>query len=104
MKPLATPILTSTMAAKSRISAASGWNVWYMRSGTKRTRYPHVIAGERACPPEDVGGPYGYADFCAAIEDPSNDAHDELLDWVGGEFDPDWFDLDEVNEYFEFGP
>jgi hypothetical protein len=69
-----------------------------------RVRYPCVIAGERACPPEDVGGPPGYIDFCAAIAGPSNNAHDQLLDWVGGEFDPDWFDIDAVNEYFEFGP
>jgi len=69
-----------------------------------RTRYPRVIAGERACPPEDVGGPHGYADFRAAIEDPSNDAHAQLLDWVGGEFDPDWYDIGTVNEFFEFGP
>jgi hypothetical protein len=68
-----------------------------------RVRYPRLIAGERACPPEDVGGPHGYADFLAAIEDPRHEAHDELLDWVGGDFDPEWFDLDAVNEYFEFG-
>jgi hypothetical protein len=69
-----------------------------------RVRYPRVIEGERACPPEDVGGPHGYNDFLAAIGDPSNEAHVEMLDWVGGEFDPDWFDIDAVNEYFEFGP
>ena len=66
-----------------------------------RIKYPRVTAGERACPPEDVGGPLGYADFRAAIEDPSNDAHVQQLDWVGGEFDPEYFDIDAVNEYFE---
>jgi hypothetical protein len=67
-----------------------------------RVRYPRVIAGERACPPEDVGGPGGYADFLAAIADPSNESHKEMLDWVGGEFDPEWFDIDGINDFFEF--
>lgn len=67
-----------------------------------RVRYPRVLGGERACPPEDVGGPSGYADFLAAIGDPSDESHEELLDWVGGEFDPESFDIDGVNEYFEF--
>jgi hypothetical protein len=68
-----------------------------------RVGYPRVIAGERACPPEDVGGPSGYADFLAAISDPSNGSHEEMLDWVGGEFDPEWFDIDGINDFFEFG-
>ena len=68
-----------------------------------RTRYPRVIAGGRACPPEDVGGPFGYADFLAAIGDPTSDAHEELLEWVGGEFDPEWVDVDGINDFFEFG-
>ena len=67
-----------------------------------RVHYPRVIAGERACPPEDVGGPYGYADFLAAIGDPSSGSHEEMLDWVGGEFDPEWFDIDGINDFFEF--
>lgn len=68
----------------------------------RRVIYPRVIDGERACPPEDVGGPWGYANFLAAIADTTHESHEEMLDWVGGEFDPDWFDLEGVNEYFEF--
>ncbi|MEW5956096.1 MAG: plasmid pRiA4b ORF-3 family protein [Chloroflexota bacterium] len=61
-------------------------------------QYPHCITGKRACPPEDVGGVWGYADFLAAIKDPHHPEHQVMLDWVGGEFDPQAFDLDEVNQ------
>ena len=61
------------------------------------TRYPICLAGKRACPPEDCGGIWGYSDFLAAIRDPTHPEHDEMLEWVGGEFDPDAFDADEVN-------
>lgn len=56
------------------------------------------VAGKRAGPPDDVGGIFGYQeDFLPAVRDPEHPEHDELLDWVGGEFDPEAFDLDEIN-------
>jgi len=60
--------------------------------------YPRCIAGENACPPEDVGGVWGYVDFLQAINNPEHNQHEEFLEWVGGEFDPEEFDLDAVNE------
>ena len=60
--------------------------------------YPLCIKGRRACPPEDVGGVWGYYGFLEAIQDPDHPEHEEYLEWVGGEFDPAAFDLDEVNE------
>jgi hypothetical protein len=59
--------------------------------------YPRCLKGKRACPPEDVGGVWRYAWFLEAIADPEHPAHDELLDWVGGEFDPELFDLEAIN-------
>jgi hypothetical protein len=53
--------------------------------------------GENACPPEDVGGPGGYADFLTAIADPRHDEHERFLSWVGGSFDPARFDVTAVN-------
>lgn len=58
---------------------------------------PRVITGKRAGPPEDVGGVWGYADFLEAIADPENPEHDEYLEWVGEEFDPEAFDLQAAN-------
>lgn len=56
------------------------------------TRYPCCVGGRRACPPEDVGGPWGYQTFLAAIADAGHDEQEEWVEWVGGGFDPTEFD------------
>jgi hypothetical protein len=61
-------------------------------------QYPVCVKGRRACPPEDVGGVWGYEQLLAAIRDPNHPRHNECLAWAGGEFDPDEFDLEETNE------
>ena len=58
--------------------------------------YPVCTGGARACPPEDCGGIWGYQDFLEAIMDPKNPQHEEMLDWVGGNFDPESFDAKDV--------
>ncbi len=63
-----------------------------------KTKYPRCFEGERACPPEDVGGPWGYADFLAAIADPKHENHRGMKQWVGGKFDPEKFSVDRVNK------
>jgi hypothetical protein len=55
------------------------------------------IAGENACPPEDVGGSPGYERFLEAIADRKHAEHREMLDWIGGSFDPGHFDIVDVN-------
>jgi len=56
-----------------------------------KAKYPLCLEGERACPPEDCGGPWGYADFVDAVADPKHERHEELLEW-SGPFDPEAFD------------
>lgn len=56
-----------------------------------KAQYPACLEGEGACPPEDVGGVWGYADFLKSIADPEDERHDELLEWAGGRFNPDAF-------------
>ena len=60
-------------------------------------QYPVCIKGRGACPPEDVGGIWGYYSFLEAVQDADHPEHEDYLEWIGGEFDPEAFDLDEVN-------
>ena len=61
-------------------------------------RYPVCLAGKRACPPEDCGGIWGYAQLLETLQDPDDPEHEDMLEWVGEEFDPEAFDLEEINE------
>ncbi len=60
-------------------------------------RYPVCLAGERRCPPEDSGGPAGYAELLEIICDPDHPEHKERREWLGCRFDPEAFDLAAVN-------
>ena len=55
-------------------------------------RYPRFVAGERRCPPEDVGGLPGFELFLDAMGDPAHEEHIRLLEWYGGPFDPEDID------------
>lgn len=55
-------------------------------------RYPDCADGERACPPEDIGGPAGYLVLLAALADSGHPEHHTLRDWAGDRFDPAAFD------------
>ena len=57
-----------------------------------KTEYPVCIDGKRACPPDDVGGVWGYPGFLEAIRNESDERHEDMLDWIGGAFDPEEFD------------
>jgi hypothetical protein len=58
----------------------------------KGVRYPLCVEGERACPPEDVGGVPGYGEYLEAIADPKHEQHEEFMEWRGP-FDPEVFDV-----------
>ena len=62
-----------------------------------KKHYPVCIKGKRVCPPEDCGGVSGYYYFLEAILDPDHPEHEEMLEWEGGSFDPEAFDIDGVN-------
>ena len=51
--------------------------------------YPRLTGVNGRCPPEDCGGPWGYAELLAAIKDPKHERHSELTEWIGDDFDPD---------------
>jgi len=62
-------------------------------SGGRGLKHAVCLAGERSCPPEDVGGVPGYADLLRVLADPADAEHEHLRTWSGGDFDPDRFDL-----------
>lgn len=77
-----------------------GWNHEIVYEGEcpkqEKLKYPLCLAGARACPPEDVGGIPGYQHFLKVITSPQHLEHQSLLDWVGGQFDPNEFDPRQV--------
>ena len=66
-------------------------------------KFPWVLSGKRACPPEDVGGPWGYANFLEALADPRHPDHEDLAEWCGDPFDPEAFDVNAINRAFHGG-
>lgn len=77
-----------------------GWRHEITVTGTVESKGKEeaaCIAGARACPPEDCGGPPGYEDFLEVIANPYHEDHEEMLEWIGGTWDPEAFDLATVN-------
>ena len=60
-------------------------------------KYPKCIDGQMACPPEDCGGIGGYYDLLSVLNDPKNEEYNEMIEWLGGEFDPEKFDPKDVS-------
>ena len=60
-------------------------------------RLPQCLAGARACPPEDCGGPAGYFQLLEALYDPGHSEHESYREWLGGRFDPEAFSLHRAN-------
>src|SRR5258708_1799653 len=59
--------------------------------------YPLCTGGQRACPPEDCGGIGGFYNLLDIIGDPNHEEHEEMLEWVDDDYDPEAFSLDDVN-------
>jgi Plasmid pRiA4b ORF-3-like protein len=59
--------------------------------------YPVCTDGQLACPPEDCGGIPGFYDLVEALNNPNHEQHEEMHDWVGDDFDPQAFSVDQVN-------
>lgn len=61
--------------------------------------YPACVDGKRNAAPEDCGGVPGFYNLLEAISDPGHDEHEDLKDWLGDDFDPEAFSVDEVNRH-----
>ena len=62
---------------------------------------PVCTVGALNCPPEDIGGIWGFQEFKKAIKNPSHPEHDEYKDWVGEHYNPEYFDIDEINDLLQ---
>lgn len=60
--------------------------------------YPRCLAGKKACPPEDCGGVFGYYRMLEIAADPEHEEHEDIVEWLGDDFDPEAFDIDQVND------
>jgi hypothetical protein len=63
-----------------------------------KTIYPVCLDGKRNCPPEDCGGPWGYANLHDIISNPDHPEHEEMREWLGEYYDFEEFDLEFINE------
>lgn len=62
-----------------------------------RVRYPRCTEAERACPPEDSGGIWGYEHKLEILNDPDHPDHELIVDWMGEDFDPEAVDVEAIN-------
>ncbi len=73
-----------------------------LRRAAPGERIPTCLAGKGACPPEDCGGHWGYADLKEALVDPRHEDHEDMLDWLGldsaEDFDPAACDVADIND------
>ncbi len=69
-----------------------------VESGVK---YPICIGGKNNCPPEDVGGVSGYAYMLEVLSNPKHEEYEMFIEWLGGPFDPEYFDKNEINELLQ---
>jgi hypothetical protein len=68
----------------------------------RRQTYPLCVEGARACPPEDIGGVWGYLEYLKALADPQHERHAEFMEW-SSHFDPERFDPAEATQAMHGG-
>ena len=58
---------------------------------------PICLGGKRCCPPENVGGLHRYHKFLEAISDATHRNYEHFIQWAGGHFRAEEFNLATVN-------
>jgi hypothetical protein len=66
-----------------------------------QTTYPRLLSAKGQCPPGDVGRPWGYAEYLAAMADPKHERHAEMVDWRGAAFDPSAVDQASIQKQLD---
>ena len=70
-------------------------------SPDNQLQIPRCIAGRRNCPPEDCGGIWGYSEMLKILKQPDHEEYKSYMEWLDGDFDPDDFDKDKINDYLK---
>ena len=83
-----------------------GWEHEILFEGSPKKepgkKYPICLEGARACPPEDVGGIFGFYEFLEALADPKHEEHENYVEWAG-DYDPKCFDTGETTKSMKQG-
>ena len=64
-------------------------------------KYPVCTAGKMNCPPEDCGGIWGYYNMLEVLQNPEDEEYEDYREWLGDDFDPEYFDKDQVNRLLQ---
>ena len=70
---------------------------WVRRHPKNAIALAICVGGENACPPEDIGGAPGYEEFLEIMADPEHPEHAKQKAWIGRDFDPKQFSVEETN-------
>jgi hypothetical protein len=65
-------------------------------------KHPICLTGKMNCPPEDCGGVWGYAGMLQVLKDPNHEEYESYMEWLDEDFDPKYFDKNEVNEMLRY--
>lgn len=68
-----------------------------------RKKLPLCLEGERACPPEDCGGVWGYYHLLEVLADPKHEEHEHYAEWAPDGIDPDKFSPSEATKAMRRG-
>ena len=60
-------------------------------------KYPICTAGKMKCPPEDVGGVFGYKTMLKVLRNPNDKEYESYVNWLGGTFDYTEFEINKIN-------
>jgi len=93
---------TSSKSFKYLYDFGDGWEhsirIERIEPAAADVAYPRLLQASGRCPPEDVGGPWGYQEFLEALSDPQHERHAEMVEWRGDSFDPNTIDVSEIEK------
>lgn len=65
-----------------------------------KMKYPHLVDGAHACPPENCGGIGGYGHLLGVLADPKDEQHERMLEWLEiespADFNPKYFEKKDI--------